>query len=592
VSSTPATAELAGHTDVAEAWWKTAVVYQIWPRSFADSDGDGVGDLPGIIGKLDHLSALGVDVLWMSPFYRSPMDDMGYDISDYQDVDPVFGTLADIDELITQLHARGMKLMIDVVVNHTSDEHPWFVESRSSTDNPKRDWYWWRPARPGSEPGEAGAEPTNWQAAFQGPAWDFDPKTDEYYLHVFSPKQPDLNWENPEVRQAVYEMLRWWLDRGVDGFRMDVINLISKVLPLVDGKPIPGTRFGDGWPHFVCGPRIHEFLHELHSEVIAGRDRVILTVGEMPGVTLEDAQLFTDPERSEVDMVFQFEHVDLDYGPGGRYDPGVLRLTDLKTSLGRWQSGLAERGWNSLYWDNHDQPRAVSRFGTDDPEYRVRSAKLLATVLHLHRGTPYVYQGEELAMTNFPWTSIDQFRDLDSLNYWTAAIGRGEDPARVLAALRVQSRDNARTPIQWNASENAGFTTGSPWIAVNPNSVDINAQAQLTDPTSVFEHYRRLIELRHRLPVVAHGDFVMLLPDDEHVYAFTRALEEERLLVLANFGEDERTVDVPDADLWAPAELLLSNYPSESARWALRAWEAKVLRRGAGQRSQEAGDAA
>jgi oligo-1,6-glucosidase len=564
---------------VSDAWWKTAVVYQVWPRSFADSNGDGVGDLPGIVSKLDYLSALGVDVLWVSPFYRSPMDDMGYDVSDYQDVDPVFGILADVDELIAELHARGMKLMLDVVVNHTSDEHPWFVESRSSTDNPKRDWYWWRSARPGAEPGEPGAEPTNWQAAFQGSAWEFDPKTEQYYLHVFSRKQPDLNWENPEVRQAVYAMLRWWLDRGVDGFRMDVINLISKVLPLVDGKPIPGTRFGDGWAHVTCGPRIHEFLHELNREVIAGRDRVILTVGEMPGATLEDAQLFTDPARAEVDMVFQFEHVDLDYGPGGRYDPGVLRLTDLKTSLGRWQSGLAERGWNSLYWDNHDQPRAVSRFGCDDPEYRVRSAKLLATVLHLHRGTPYVFQGEELGMTNFPWTSIDEFRDLDSLNYWAEAVGRGDDPAQVLAALHAQSRDNARTPMQWDGSATGGFTTGTPWIAVNPNTAEINVEAQLEDPDSVLGHYRRLIELRHRLPVVAHGGFTMLLPDDEQVYAFIREHATGRLLVLANFGRDERSVDVPGADDWQDAEVLVSNYADESGRWTLRAWEAKVLSR-------------
>jgi oligo-1,6-glucosidase len=354
--------------------------------------------------------------------------------------------------------------------------------------------------------------------------------------------------------------------------------MISKVLPLVDGKPIPGTRFGDSFDHVICGPRIHEFLHEMHDQVVAGRDRVILTVGEMPGVTLEDAQLFTDPQREEVDMVFQFEHVDLDYGPGGRYDPGVLRLTDLKTSLSRWQSGLAERGWNSLYWDNHDQPRAVSRFGTDDPEYRVRSAKLLATVLHLHRGTPYIYQGEELGMTNFPWTSVDEFRDVDSLNYWAEAIRRGDDPARILAALRAQSRDNARTPMQWDASEGAGFTTGKPWIAINPNAADINADAQVDHPDSVFAHYRRLIDLRHQLPVVAHGDFTMLLPHDEHVYAFTRGHGGERLLVLANFGADERAVELPDAGDWQAASVLLSNYPDEPDRWTLRAWEAKVLR--------------
>jgi oligo-1,6-glucosidase len=324
-------------------WWQTAVAYQVYPRSFADSNGDGVGDLPGLIGKLDYLHRLGIDIVWVSPFYKSPMDDMGYDVSDYQDVDPLFGTLADVDELIAELHAREMKLMIDVVVNHTSDEHPWFRESRRSRDDPKRDWYWWRPPRPAVPGGEPGAEPTNWRAAFQGSAWEYDEPSQEYYLHLFSRKQPDLNWENPAVRAAVYDMLRWWLDRGVDGFRMDVINLISKTLPLVDGKPIPGSRFGDGWDQVVCGPRIHEFLHELHTEVIAGQDRTIVTVGEMPGASIEDGRLFTDPAREEVDMVFQFEHVDLDHGPMGRYDPGALRLTDLKTSLGRWQSGLAER---------------------------------------------------------------------------------------------------------------------------------------------------------------------------------------------------------------------------------------------------------
>ncbi|MDQ6851718.1 MAG: alpha-glucosidase [Actinomycetota bacterium] len=548
-------------------WWASAVVYQIYPRSFADADGDGIGDVPGIISKLDYLHELGVDVVWISPFYRSPMDDNGYDISDYRDVDPVFGTLADLDKLIAQLHARGMKLVIDVVVNHTSDEHPWFVESRASKDNPKRDWYWWRPAHDGREP-------TNWIAAFQGSAWELDPTTDEYYLHLFSRRQPDLNWENPDVRAAVYEMLRWWLARGVDGFRMDVINYVSKRLPLQDGPPIPNSRYGNGSAFYWCGPRIHEFLHELNTEVIASQDRQLVTVGEMPGVTIEDAQRFTDPANAEVDMVFQFEHVGLDHGPGGRYDLAPLRLTDLKRSLGRWQEGLAKSGWNSLYWNNHDQPRAVSRYGTDDPEYRVRSAKLLGTVLHLHRGTPYVYQGEELGMTNYPFASIDELRDLDSLNYYAAATAAGRDADAVFAALRTRSRDNGRTPMQWDASEHAGFTTGTPWIAVNPNHVEINAAAQADDPDSVFRHYQKLIALRHELPVVAHGEFSMLLPDDEHVYAFTRRDQGVELLVIANFGEAEQGVDLPD---WSGAELVLGNYPDPGAELTLRAWEARVL---------------
>ncbi len=557
-------------------WWTSAVVYQVYPRSFADSDGDGIGDIPGLISKLDYLHRLGVDVVWVSPFYRSPMDDNGYDISDYQDVDPMFGTLADIDELITGLHARDMKLMIDVVVNHTSDEHPWFVQSRASKDNPKRDWYWWAPAREGVT-----KEPTNWIAAFQGSVWELDAATDEYYLHLFSRKQPDLNWENPDVREAIYQMLRWWLERGVDGFRMDVINYISKVLPLADGPPILNSPYGDGSAFYWCGPRIHEFLHELHTEVIAPDHRRLITVGEMPGVTIKDAQRFTDPARGEVDMVFQFEHVGLDHGPGGRYDLAPLRLTDLKRSFGRWQEGLATAGWNSLYWNNHDQPRAVSRYGTDDPEYRVRSAKLLGTVLHLHRGTPYVYQGEELGMTNHPFCGIDDFRDLESLNYFAAASAAGHDPAEVLAALRAQGRDNGRTPVQWDASEQAGFTTGTPWIAVNPNHAEINAAAQVDDPDSVFTHYRRLVSLRHESPVVALGDFTMLLADDEQVYAFTRRFEGTELLVIANFGVTEQRVDLPG---WSDAETVLGNYPDSAPDaqpvLTLRAWEARILRRG------------
>ena len=390
-----------------EDWWRTAVVYQVYPRSFADSDGDGIGDLRGLISRLDHLERLGVDVVWLSPIYPSPQDDAGYDISDYQDVDPTFGTLADLDELLESLHARGMRLMMDLVVNHTSDEHPWFVESKSSPDNPKRDWYWWRPPRAGMAAGAPGAEPTNWESFFSGPAWTLDEASGDYYLHLFARKQPDLNWENPEVREAVYSMMRWWLDRGVDGFRMDVINLISKDTSLPDGIVHAGA-LGDGTPHVMNGPRIHEFLAELHREVLQGRDRKVLTVGEMPGATIEDALLYTDPERREVDMVFTFEHMDVDHAQT-KWDLTPFRLPALKAVLGRWQAGLADVGWNSLYWNNHDQPRVVSRFG-DDGAWRVRSATLLGTVLHLHRGTPYVYQGEELGMTNHPFGSIDEFR--------------------------------------------------------------------------------------------------------------------------------------------------------------------------------------
>jgi oligo-1,6-glucosidase len=562
-----------------QQWWKESVVYQIWPRSFADGDGDGIGDLAGIISRLDYLATLGVDVLWLSPIYPSPQDDAGYDISDYQDIDPTFGSLEQFDALLAAVHERGMKLVMDLVINHTSDEHPWFVESRSSKDNAKRNWYWWRPAREGMSAGDPGAEPNNWGSIFSGPAWELDETTGEYYLHLFSRKQPDLNWENPEVRQAVYAMMRWWLDRGIDGFRMDVINFISKDTELPDGHVHDGSLYGDGMPHFVDGPRIHEFLQEMYREVFAGREGMI-TVGEMPGVTVEEAKLYTDPARREVDMVFQFEHVQVDHGET-RWDPRPLRLRDLKAILGRWQTGLADVGWNSLYWNNHDQPRVVSRFG-DDGEHRVRSAKMLGTVLHLHRGTPYVYQGEELGMTNAPFDSINDFRDIQSLNHYAEAVGAGTDPEAVVAALCVLSRDNARTPMQWDGTENAGFTDGTPWIAVNPNHKGINAQAEIADDDSVFHHYRRLIELRHTEPAVAHGDFRMLLADHERVYAFARRYGTTELLVLANFSGEHAAIEVPDADRWQGAELILANYAVDATvgrrHLALRPWEARVYR--------------
>ena len=563
-----------------DPWWKEAVVYQIYPRSFADSDGDGIGDLAGISGRLDHLSALGVDVLWLSPVYRSPQDDNGYDVSDYRDIDPAFGTLGDFDALLAAVHERGMRLVMDLVVNHSSDEHPWFVESRSSRESPKRDWYWWRPAREGMAPGDPGAEPTNWRSIFSGPAWELDEGTGEYYLHLFSRKQPDLNWENPEVRRAIHEMMCWWLTRGVDGFRMDVINMISKDPALPDGHASEGL-LADGSAHFIGGPRLHEYLQEMHREVFAGLDRPVLVVGETPGVTVEEARLLTDRARAEVDMVFQFEHVSLDQGDG-KWDVRPLDLRDLKASFGRWQAGLADVGWNSLYWNNHDQPRAVSRFG-DDGKHRVRSAKLLGTVLHMHRGTPYVYQGEELGMANAPFTSFDQFRDIESVNFHAEALATGLDPERVMDALRKMSRDNARTPMQWDASPSAGFTPGTPWLPVNPDHARVNAEAARADPGSVFHHYRRLIELRHSEPVVAHGDFTMLLADDERIYAFTRRLGEIELLVVANFSGQVATAPVPDEAAWAGSELLLGNCgePGSRDELILRPWEARIHRRGA-----------
>jgi oligo-1,6-glucosidase len=476
-----------------------------------------------------------------------------------------------------------MKLVMDLVVNHTSDEHPWFTASRGGgPGGPKRDWYIWRPPREGIQPGTAGAEPNNWESWFSGPAWTFDEASGEYYLHTFSRKQPDLNWDNPDVRQAVYAMMRWWLERGVDGFRMDVINLISKDPALPDGIVPEGARYGLGHPYYVCGPRIHDYLAEMHREVFAGHPRRLLTVGEMPGVTVEQAKLFTDPARHELDMVFQFEHVGLDQGPGGKFDVRPLKLTDLKASLGRWQTGLGETGWNSLYWNNHDQPRVVSRFGDDSPFYRYRSAKMLATVLHLHRGTPYVYQGEELAMANAPFTSIDDFRDIESLNHHRDQLAVGADEQQILDGLRHRSRDNARTPMQWDATDHAGFTAGTPWIAVNPDHTEVNAKAQLADPDSVFHYYRRLIALRHTEPALTHGDFHMLHPEHEQLYAFTRhdAGTGTELLVLANFGADDLTIDLPDG--WEGTETLIANVPATSpltSPHTLQPWEARVHRR-------------
>ena len=578
------------------AWWHSAVVYQIYPRSFADSNGDGVGDLRGILAHLDHLEKLGVDIIWLSPIYASPHDDNGYDISDYRAIDPVFGTLEDFDALVAEVHRRGMKLLMDLVVNHTSDEHPWFVESASSPSNPKRDWYWWRPPRAGAIGGEPGAEPTNWGSFFSGSTWEFDEDSGQYYLHLFSRKQPDLNWENPEVREAVYEMMRWWLDRGVDGFRMDVINLISKDPALPDGVIAPGDRYGNGFPHNRYGPRIHEFLHEMHERVFAGRVGQFLTVGEMPGVTVEQARLFTDPARRELDMVFQFEHVGLDHGPSGKWDSRPFDVRELKASFARWQDGLAEVGWNSLYWNNHDQPRAVSRFG-DDARYWAESATMLATVLHLQRGTPYVYQGEELGMTNVPFGGISDFRDIESLNYYSEAVDvLGADPESVLSGIRFISRDNARTPVQWSDEPHGGFTEGEPWIGVNPNYPRINADSQLGRAGSIFEYYRAVIALRHTEPVISLGEFELLYPEHPTLVAFTRTLGDRQLLVLANFGDGSLDLGelpedglpdagLPDAAVWRTATTLIDNYPVGAGDGAgahnliLLPWQARVLTR-------------
>ena len=576
MTTTPTPATTGTGSAEQDQWWRSAVVYQIYPRSFYDANTDGIGDLGGIIAKLDYLQSLGIDVVWLSPVYRSPQDDNGYDISDYQDIDPMFGTLDELDQLIVGLHDRGMKLVMDLVVNHTSDEHPWFVESRSSTDNPKRDWYVLRTPREGRFGGEDGAEPTNWESAFSTSTWEFDEATGEYYLHLFTRKQPDLNWENPDVRQAVYQMMNWWVERGIDGFRMDVINLISKPAELVDLEVRSGRKRAASLGVVANGHRLHEFLAEMHEAVLAGAE--LITVGETPGASVEDAMLITDPNRHELDMVFTFEHVNLDSEPGGdKYDIVKLELPLLKKNLAHWQEGLAGVGWNSLYWDNHDQPRAVSRFGDDAAEHRVNSAKTLASVLHLHQGTPYVYQGEELGMTNARFSKITEYQDVEALNYHADAISLGLETERVLDSLAARSRDNARTPMQWSDTSHGGFTAGVPWIAANPNYSEINAEQQLADPDSIFHHYRRLIALRHEVPAIVHGVFELLLAEHDQIWAFTRTTSESSILLLANCSSEPVQIPTDGLPDRSGAELLLGTHPQAPESSTLAPWESRVL---------------
>lgn len=556
-----------------QPWWKQSVVYQIYPKSFADSNGDGYGDLQGIIDRLGYLQHLGVEIIWLSPVYKSPQDDNGYDISDYRDIDPLFGSMADMQSLINKARELGIRIMMDLVVNHTSDEHAWFEESRSSRDNPKRDWYIWR------DPKTDGSPPNNWASFFSGSTWEFDEPTGQYYLHLFSKKQPDLNWENPEVRQAVYDMMIFWLDKGVSGFRMDVINLISKVPGLPDGQQNPGDKFGNGFPLVANGPRLTEFLREMHAKVFANRPEVCVTVGECPGITAEFASEVTDPHNRMLDMVFQFEHVGLDQGHG-KWDEVPLSLPALKQNLAHWQTGLAGQGWNSLYWNNHDQPRIVSRWG-NDKKYRFESATLLATVLHFHQGTPYIYQGEELGMTNFPFSSIDEFNDLETLNHYREVIESNSDVEAAMTAFKKFGRDNARTPMQWDVSLDAGFSRGKPWLAVNPNFTEINAAQQVGDPASVYHFYRRLIQLRKVDSLLVEGAFQLLDATDPIHYCFTRTLGTETALVVANWS-DENSVYRPSIVFsQSDAVSYIHNYPDAPAFGAsilLRPWEAVVYR--------------
>lgn len=550
-------------------WWKKSVVYQIYPRSFCDSNGDGIGDLNGITGKLDYLKELGADVIWLSPVYESPNDDNGYDISDYQAVMKDFGTMADFDRMLEEIHARGMKLVMDLVVNHTSDEHPWFQESRKGKDNPYRDYYIWKKPKEGKEP-------NNWGSCFGGPAWEYEESSREYYLHLFSVKQPDLNWENPQVRREVYRMMNWWLDKGVDGFRMDVISLISKDPDFPDG-PAGITGYA-AFNYCANGPRVHEYLQEMRREVLDGRDTI--TVGECSGVTLEEALKYASCDEKELSMVFQFEHVDLDFDEkGNKWTDRKCRLTELKEVLSRWQTGLYGKAWNSLFWCNHDQPRVVSRFGNDSPEYREVSAKMLAVCLHMMQGTPYIYQGEELGMTNVPFKGIADFRDLDSNNAYWELTGKGIfKEEEMLRFLRYKSRDNARTPMQWDASPNAGFTEGEPWIMVNPNYGEINAADQIGREDSVFSFYKELVKLRKEKPVIVNGEYRLLDPESEDVFVYERSFHEEHLLVVCSFAEKELLWRLPEEMAGQAAKRVIGNY--EGQQWGpelmLRPYEASV----------------
>lgn len=552
-------------------WWKESVVYQIYPRSFCDSNGDGIGDLNGITGKLDYLKELGIDVIWLSPVYKSPNDDNGYDISDYQAIMDEFGTMEDFDRMLATAHEKGIKIMMDLVVNHTSDEHKWFIESRKSTDNPYRDYYIWRPAK------EDGSLPNNWGSCFSGPAWEYDKTTDMYFLHLFSKKQPDLNWDNPAVRQDVFDMMNWWLKKGVDGFRMDVISLISKEPGLPDKEP--GINGYATFNVSANGPHVHEYLQEMRQKALNNADTI--TVGECSGVTLEEAKKYARSDEKELNMVFQFEHMDVDSDEkAGKWTTRKMDLRNLKKILTRWQKGLQDIAWNSLYWENHDQPRSVSRFGNDSDEYREISAKMLATCIHMMQGTPYVYQGEELGMTNCPFNTLDNFRDLESINAFHELTEQGKMTEEdMMAAIGYKGRDNARTPMQWDDSAYAGFSTAPPWIMVNPNYTKINARDQVNREDSVFKYYQKLIKLRHESELIVYGTYDLILDDDKDIYAYIRTLGDEKLIVYCNFSENTRKVEIPEE--FVNKKVLISNYSDAKAnqKITLRPYEAIVIQK-------------
>ena len=554
-----------------KAWWKEAVVYQIYPRSFMDSNGDGIGDINGITEKLEYLQELGIDVIWLSPVYQSPNDDNGYDISDYQAIMTEFGTMEDFDRMLSRAHELGSKIRMVLVVNHTSDEHAWFVESKKSVDNPYRDFYIWRKGK------EDGSEPNNWGSCFSGSAWKYDPQTDMYFLHLFSKKQPDLNWDNPDVREHVFDMMNWWCEKGIDGFRMDVISLISKPEGLPDG--VPGEN---GYADSGCanGPHVHEYLKEMNKKVLSHYN--LITVGEASGVTLEEAKKYASADGSELNMVFQFEHVGS--GPEGnnrfgKWDSHKMSLPVWKKILSKWQTGLEGKAWNSLFLANHDQPRSVSWFGNDSAEYREISAKMLATCLHMMQGTPYVYQGEELGMCNAYFDKLEDYRDIESLNaYKELTETCGVSHEEMMGYLKRISRDNARTPMQWDDSANAGFTTGTPWIKVNSNYKTVNAKQQTTDPDSVFSYYKELIRLRHENDIIVYGEYELLEPQNEELFIYTRTWNNEQLMVLCNFTDKDVVIPAAVmAQIPADAQILISNHVG-NLEAVLRPYEARVYR--------------
>lgn len=539
-------------------WWKEAIVYQIYPRSFMDSNGDGIGDLKGIIKKLDYIRDLGANVIWLCPVYDSPNADNGYDIRDYHAIMKEFGTMDDFDELLLKAHQIGLKIVMDLVVNHTSDEHEWFRKSRQNPAGRYRDYYVWKG-------GKNGAEPNNWGSVFGGSAWKYDESAGKYYLHLFAEKQPDLNWENPDVRKDIYRMMTWWLEKGIDGFRMDVINAISKDQRFPDSEKLPGQKYGSGWNYTANGPRVHEFLQEMNREVLSKYD--IMTVGETGGITTEDAVKYAGFDRQELNMVFQFEHVDLGADENGKWNDKPVNFKDLKGIVTRWQTELDGKAWNSLFLGNHDQPRSVSRFGNDG-KYREKSAKLLATLLLTLQGTPYIYQGEEIGMTNVPFNDINQFRDIETLNaYHELMCKYSGDEEKVMRYIRAKSRDNARTPMQWDNTGNAGFSNAEPWIPVNPNYTEINVRQNLSDPNSVFHYYQKMIRLRREHPALIYGTFIPFLSEHDQLFCYQRKLENQSLLMILNFSGYEAMMDLPAEIVGEEGTLLISNNPSHQNKF-------------------------